>query len=414
MLRRDKDFKVILMSATLCSSTYSKYFDEFDVSPPIHVGVSRFENTYYHLNDLIEMDDSRLNELCNRDFVRLNQMMQRENPQDPVKDKKVLLLQIDLAFKIARCVGQPRETVLVFVPGIFALSELAAKFEILKETSSISYRVLCVHSSIPFSDQLAIFAQDDECVKICIATNAAESSLTIPDCNNVICLGLEKRVLYSPKRHRVELVERWISKASSTQRAGRTGRLRRGTVWRLYNQDFFHRMDDYPPPEMYSIPLDTILLNLASQFKCDMNQKGDTDTETRVRRVLEQVIDPPSPTNISRAFESLHENNFMDQHGITDFGIVASSLGVDLKLAQLIIYGYMCKVTPEAVAIAAALSLSNLPFRRASQFVHSDAEISEIVRNVHNGFKYVVFDRHVQYIHLFTLLLCHSNYKKIT
>ena len=45
---------------------------------------------------------------------------------------------------------------LVFVPGIFALSELAAKFEILKETSSISYRVLCVHSSIPFSDQLAI------------------------------------------------------------------------------------------------------------------------------------------------------------------------------------------------------------------------------------------------------------------
>ena len=65
------------------------------------MGVSRFENTYYHLNDLIEMDDSRLNELCNRDFVRLNQMMQRENPQDPVKDKKVLLLQIDLAFKIA-------------------------------------------------------------------------------------------------------------------------------------------------------------------------------------------------------------------------------------------------------------------------------------------------------------------------
>ena len=94
----------------------------------IHVGVSRFENTFYHLNSLMEMndDDYQLKELCKRDFVRLNQMMQRENPQDPVKDKKIVLTQIDLAFKIARYVGRPRETVLIFVPGIFALSELAS------------------------------------------------------------------------------------------------------------------------------------------------------------------------------------------------------------------------------------------------------------------------------------------------
>jgi len=117
-------------------------------------------------------------------------------------------------------------------------------------TNTHIHTYIQVHSSIPFSEQLNIFAEDEECVKICIATNAAESSLTIPDCNNVICFGLEKRVLYSAKRHRTELVQRWISKASATQRAGRTGRVRPGTVWRLYGKEFFEDMDDYAPPGM--------------------------------------------------------------------------------------------------------------------------------------------------------------------
>jgi len=142
---------------------------------------------------------------------------------------------------------------------------------------------------------------------------------------------------------------------------------------------------------MFATPLDHILLNLASQFDNEMKRRGDDeneDTETRVRQVLLKVIDPPASNNVNKAFESLHERSFMNESGPTEIGLVASSLGIDLNLAQLIIFGTMLKVAPECVAISAALSLTNLPFRRASHFVHSSAEIGEICRTVHNGFKY--------------------------
>eukprot|EP00957_Ditylum_brightwellii_P103459 7883547-Ditylum_brightwellii.AAC.1 len=63
-------------------------------------------------------------------------------------------------------------------------------------------------------------------VKIIIATNAAESSVTLPDVDHVICLGLCKQISYNPQSHRQILDSTWISRASATQRAGRTGRVR--------------------------------------------------------------------------------------------------------------------------------------------------------------------------------------------
>ena len=65
-------------------------------------------------------------------------------------------------------------------------------------------------------------------VKVIIATNAAESSLTLPDVDHVVCLGLCKQIIYNSASHRQILVPTWISRASATQRAGRTGRLREG------------------------------------------------------------------------------------------------------------------------------------------------------------------------------------------
>lgn len=67
-------------------------------------------------------------------------------------------------------------------------------------------------------------------VKVIIATNAAESSVTLPEVDNVICLGLCKQIAYNEMSHRQMLIPTWISRASATQRAGRTGRLRPGTV----------------------------------------------------------------------------------------------------------------------------------------------------------------------------------------
>ena len=104
MLEKFKHFKVVLMSATLCSSKYANYFAGCDVSPVIHVGVSRFENTMIHLNDLVNKSSniyessSTLKEICHSPCVRLSKMMQSERPEEAVKDKKVLLVQVRFFF----------------------------------------------------------------------------------------------------------------------------------------------------------------------------------------------------------------------------------------------------------------------------------------------------------------------------
>lgn len=115
-------------------------------------------------------------------------------------------------------------------------------------------RFTCVpiHSDIPFEDQMMAFdaSKNDE-VKVVIATNAAESSLTLPEVDNVICLGLCKQIVYNPASHRQMLTPTWISKASATQRAGRTGRVRPGTVYRMYaRESYVSHMEPFEKGEM--------------------------------------------------------------------------------------------------------------------------------------------------------------------
>lgn len=89
-----------------------------------------------------------------------------------------------------------------------------------------------------------------------VATNAAESSLTLPDCDAVICLGTHKQVERSHESaQQCQLVNSWIPKSSSTQRAGRTGRVRAGTVFRLYSRRLFDALPDHETPEVLRQPL---------------------------------------------------------------------------------------------------------------------------------------------------------------
>ena len=135
-----------------------------------------------------------------------------------------------LVAHVVMVVGKPGSSVLVFVPG---MNEIVAMTEAIEQlfVQGVKYSCLPIHSDIPFEDQLDAFQQPaaDEVI-IIIATNAAESSVTLPAVDCVVCTGLCKQIIYNETSHRQMLTPTWISKASATQRAGRTGRLRPGTV----------------------------------------------------------------------------------------------------------------------------------------------------------------------------------------
>jgi hypothetical protein len=251
---------------------------------------------------------------------------------------------------------------------IVAITECIDNFHV----TGIRYSCCPIHSEIPFEDQMDAFnAPENDEVKIIIATNAAESSVTLPNVDHVICLGLCRQIMYNPVSHRQMLSPCWISRASATQRAGRTGRVRPGNVYRLYTRHAFESfMEEFDPGEIRRVPLDSIILMLKQML------------HEEVIPVLQQCIEPPQMETIDRSFQSLHRSSFLveanDQADITALGSFVSSLGIDLTLGSLVGLGIQFGVAAEAIEMAAIMSFPKTPFQMTSPMFHDPATFNEI------------------------------------
>ena len=364
ILQKCPRLKVILMSATIAAEIYRDYFD-MDTDP-LFVGSRRCKLTEHFLEDVMELKDHlALGKAEMQAANELTKCFKSANFQ------KMAFNQHKLAFHLARRLGTHGRSVLIFVSGMAAIEAIVGMFDDIKTRSQTEYMVIPIHSDVPFEEQMKAFEQDDEVVKVVIATNAASSSITLPDCDNVICLGTEKRIEYDTKRNQVALVGAWISQANAIQRAGRTARIRPGTVWRLYTKEQFHTLDPFDPPEILQTPLNHVILRLRSMLKCP------------IEPILTSVITAPDPSQIQPAFDSLYNLGFYTQNSdlgeLTMHGEIAAALGIDLYLAKLILYGIVLGVTREATCVAAALSSERLPFKRASSFFHNGNQINSIV-----------------------------------
>ena len=274
--------KLIVMSATLNTTTYASYFGIPD-NEYLFVGARRFPLEINWLDEMSKMNSVLSKPLTNACKKLANQ---RVDVMDVVS-QNFSKAQVDIAFDLCRQVGTPGRSVLIFVSGIAQITDIVERFtEIQDRRGRYNYIIIPIHSDIPFEEQMTAFdatvgEEDVELpIKIVVATNAAESSITLPDCDNVICLGTAKRVEYNPKFHRIQLVHRFISKAGCDQRAGRTGRVRPGKVWRLYTKKICIAMDEFDPPEIQQTPLEHVII----QLKTALN--------TNIIPVLENVISP--------------------------------------------------------------------------------------------------------------------------
>ena len=167
-------------------------------------------------------------------------------------------------------------------------------------------------------------------MKVVLATNAAESSLTIPDVDTVICLGTHKALQYNPQLHVSVLRPVWISKDSATQRAGRTGRVRPGKVYRLYSRELYHAMDEYKTPEIRSKTLEDVILQL--------RQMLESSHFAGVIPVLESLIEPPDMNNVDMSIAHLYNKGLLtqpdDEGVLTGLGRLVASLPVDIGLVN--------------------------------------------------------------------------------
>jgi len=375
LLTTNLHIRVVLMSATIHTSLYQEYFGAADAQNGnlecLSVGHRRFPISTHYVEDLhkivlgrpeIKILVDRVLKTCDRVNVEGGIGIQF------FKDQSALAVQI------VHTIIQPGTAVLIFVSGMSDIVDLTEKFAGIER-----YKVYGIHSEIPFEEQEDAFepVKENE-IKVVIATNAAESSITLPDVDVVLCLGTNKIISYNVRSHESVLRNTFISKASAIQRAGRTGRVRPGAVYRLYSQKLFESFKEYGDSEILRTPLQETILSIRVMMEMSMDFEG-------VVPVLEELIEPPDLYNIQRSFEYLHDTGMItsadDTGQLTPKGRLVGILPVGIPSGLLITYGVMLGVRDESVILAAALSQPHSAFRIASPIVHKDPdEFNRIVQ----------------------------------
>ncbi len=167
-----------------------------------------------------------------------------------------------IALVVGKALGETDGDMLIFLPGageIRACSEAIGKMPVVRR-AEIAIHPL--YGDLPFEEQeRAILPSEKR--KIVLATNIAETSLTIEGVRVVIDSGLTRRLQHDPSTGMNRLVTVSVSKASAEQRKGRAGRLGPGVCYRLYSRNAFHAMVPSAPPEILLSDLSSLVLELA-------------------------------------------------------------------------------------------------------------------------------------------------------
>ncbi|PPR98710.1 hypothetical protein GOBAR_AA21966 [Gossypium barbadense] len=188
--------------------------------------------------------------------------------------------------------------ILIFLPGVVEihtlLDRLAASYRFAGPSSDW---LLPLHSSIAADEQKKVFLNPPDGIrKVIIATNIAETSITIDDVVYVIDCGKHKENRYNPQKKLSSMVEDWISRANAKQRRGRAGRVKPGICFCLYTRHRFEKlMRPYQVPEMLRMPL----VELCLQIK--LLSLG------QIKPFLSKALEPPKEEAMNSAISLLYE-----------------------------------------------------------------------------------------------------------
>ena len=181
--------------------------------------------------------------------------------------------------------------------------------------------------------------------RVVLATNVAETSLTVPGIRYVIDPGTARISRYSLRTKVQRLPIEPISQASANQRKGRCGRVADGICIRLYSEEDFDSRPEYTDPEIQRTNLASVILQMAAA------RLGD------VRAF--PFVDPPDPRSITDGVRLLEELNAMKSDRLTDTGRKMARLPVDPRIARMIIEADRQGCAREVLVIAAALSIQD-------------------------------------------------------
>jgi ATP-dependent helicase HrpA len=231
----------------------------------------------------------------------------------------------------------------VFLPGEREIRDTA---EALRKHHPPGTEILPLFSRLSVAEQDAIFKPTSALRRIVLATNVAETSLTVPGIRYVIDPGTARVKRYSARNKVEQLLIEKISQASANQRAGRCGRVADGVCIRLYDEADFGNRPRFTDPELLRSSLAGVILRMKSLGLGDV--------------VGFPFIDPPSNRLVTDGYQLLAELHALDEQGhLTKIGTRLAKLPLDPRIARMLLAAEQQRCVREVLIIASALSVQD-------------------------------------------------------
>jgi ATP-dependent helicase HrpA len=351
LLPKRPDLKVIVTSATIDAERFSSHFNGapvFEVSGrtypveiryrPLGKAGFRAKETAQADNAQFDLDDDTIFGISRK--AKTEARWLEEDDEEEAIEEAIL----DAADDLLR---QGDGDILVFLPGEREIRDVADHLRKYqgRSTKLKHIDVLPLFARLSIEDQQKIFKSHTS-RRIVLATNVAETSLTVPGIKYVIDAGLARVNRYSPRAKVEQLQIEKISQAAAKQRAGRCGRVSNGICVRLYSEQDFNGRPEFTEPEILRSSLAAVILRMAA---------------LRLGDVAEfPFIEAPSSRLIADGYLLLQELGAVDEkRQITETGLQLAKLPLDPRVGRMILAAKREGCLREILIIASVLSMQD-------------------------------------------------------
>lgn len=312
LLPKRPDLKVIITSATINPEHFSRHFN----NAPIVMVSGRTYPVEVRYRPILAQED------------------------DPDEDEPTL--QEAILSAVDELSREGNGDTLIFLSGEREIRETA---EALRKHHPTQTEVLPLYARLSSDDQMKVFHPGQR-RRIVLATNVAETSLTVPRIRYVIDPGFARISRYTTRTKVQRLPIEPISRASADQRKGRCGRIAAGICIRLYAEEDFSSRVEFTDPEIRRTHLASVILQMKALRLGDIQEFP--------------FLDPPDYRSIRDGFQTLHELGAIDEtNELTELGWQLAKLPVDPRIGRMILAAREENCLDEVLVIASALSVQD-------------------------------------------------------
>jgi ATP-dependent helicase HrpA len=314
LLPRRPDLKLIITSATIDADRFATHFGENGAAAPV-INVS---GRLYPVE------------------VRYRPVQ----PDDSADDRTLMEAIVDAVDEVQR--SGPGDA-LVFLPGEREIREAA---EALRKRQAAATEILPLYARLSAEEQERVFRPGGSARRIVLATNVAETSLTVPGIRYVIDTGLARIKRYSYRNKVEQLRIEPVAQAAAEQRAGRCGRVAAGICIRLYDEDDFNRRPRFAEPEILRSSLAGVILRMKSLGLGDVASFP--------------FVEAPPARAIADGYQLLAELNAVDEsNDLTQIGRDLARLPLDPRVGRMLLAAREQGSLREVTILAAAASVQD-------------------------------------------------------